>query len=78
VEPEINHLAAMSTSVVFDERAICSHCGCYGAFLFAGETLCGECYEKRSACCAEFAGNDLTTRDCEKEAPAPKVSATRI
>ena len=38
-----------------DPKLSCAACGCFGAYPFDGEALCGECYAGRGSCCsAEF------------------------
>lgn len=70
----------MSNEVKFDDQVACDMCGHFGAYRFEGEWLCGDCYGKRGSCCAEFAGNDLSSRDeprprtCEA-APRPETKA---
>jgi hypothetical protein len=49
----------MSCEVRFDPTAACDRCGQFGAFLFDGQTLCGDCYETRGSCCPEFGRDDL-------------------
>ena len=54
----------MSEGLRLDPDAACDGCGQYGAFHFEAETLCGDCYTNRGACCsAEFSGRPP---ECEK------------
>jgi len=39
--------------VRFEEKAACEVCGRFGAYLFEGKALCGECYEASGSCCQE-------------------------
>jgi hypothetical protein len=57
-------LATVKTDVPFDANTACERCGRFGVFVFDGEKICAECYQTSGACCAEFAGNDLTLK-CE-------------
>ena len=52
----------------FDENVPCARCGQFGAYLFDGDPLCGECYEKSGSCCPEFGADDLW-QNAEKAAP---------
>ena len=53
----INDRAQMSSDTEqklrFEEEAVCEVCGIFGAYLFEGKTLCGECYEASGSCCQE-------------------------
>ncbi|HWL15501.1 MAG TPA: hypothetical protein VNR00_07845 [Opitutus sp.] len=62
----------MSTRIPFNEDAVCSACGCFGAYQFDGRVLCAECYAGCGACCAEFAGFDLTASADEAASEAPE------
>lgn len=42
----------MSEPLRDDPDAVCEQCGGLGAFRFETETLCGDCYAERGACCA--------------------------
>lgn len=60
----------MSTGVKFDERATCRRCGRFGAYLFDGARLCGDCYEQHGSCCPEFGGatdEDRSAPECRNE-----------
>ena len=59
----------MSNETRYDENATCTGCGRFGAYLFDGEQLCGECYEKRGSCCPEFGAHDLWRQ--VEELPSP-------
>ncbi len=37
-----------------DENLRCDECGRFGAFDFAIQRLCAECYAEKGSCCAEF------------------------
>jgi hypothetical protein len=64
----------MSNETRYDENATCTGCGRFGAYLFDGDQLCSECYEKRGSCCPEFGADDLW-RQIEPPAPAGKGKA---
>jgi hypothetical protein len=52
-----------------DPEATCAACGTRGAFPFAGEALCGDCYAERGAtCCAD-------QPDAQAPASTPSISA---
>lgn len=47
----------MSNAFRLDPDLACDACGCFGAFRFETEALCGDCYAGRGSCCsAEFSG----------------------
>jgi hypothetical protein len=52
----------MSEAVRFLEDAACDRCGQFGAYVFAENRLCLDCYELRGSCCQEFAEDDLRPR----------------
>lgn len=53
----------MSSAIRFDDNLACAGCGRFGAYVFDGEQLCAECYEKRGSCCPEFGADDLWRSD---------------
>ena len=54
----------LSASIKFDEHAVCDQCGRFGAFVFDGRNLCGDCYESCGSCCPEF-GRDTAATDAD-------------
>lgn len=65
----------MSEGLRLDPDAACDNCGQYGAFRFEAETLCGDCYANRGACCSpEFSGRPP---ECEKTSTRDQANAPR-
>jgi hypothetical protein len=62
------------SGIRFDENAACEQCGRFGAYLFDGKLLCGECYEQHGSCCPEFEGR----KQQEEAAAGPKCEKVRI
>ena len=59
----------MSDAFRIDPKVVCEACGCFGAYPFEGEALCGECYAGRGSCCsAEFSGAAPKAVRCEPPA----------
>jgi hypothetical protein len=48
--------------VILDAQRACDQCGRFGAFVFDGRHLCGDCYDSCGSCCPEF-GRDREAAD---------------
>jgi hypothetical protein len=66
----------MNRELQFDESAPCSNCGRFGAYLFDGRSLCGDCYEKCGSCCPEFGADDLWRAN--EDAAVKPVKSARV